>query len=112
MPRACRTLAASTKPLATSAPSFGQWSICFTFLPAKLPPNHHFELDTSPGFVLLLVLDDAGRELAAECSASVHRSATSGIGNRTSDFAVDSRRHTTALAVGRGMRKHRPVLKS
>jgi hypothetical protein len=27
--------------------------------------NHRFELDTSLGFVLLLVLDDAGRELAA-----------------------------------------------
>ena len=37
----------------------------FTFLPAQLPRNHRFELDTSLGFVLLLVVDDAGRELAA-----------------------------------------------
>ena len=37
----------------------------FTFLPAHLPHNHRFELDTSLGFVLLLVVDDAGRELAA-----------------------------------------------
>jgi hypothetical protein len=37
----------------------------FTFLPAHLLRNHRFELDTSLGFVLLLVVDGAGRELAA-----------------------------------------------
>ncbi len=33
----------------------------FTLLSAHLPRNHRFELDTSLGFVLRLVLDSAGR---------------------------------------------------
>ena len=37
----------------------------FTFLHAHLPRNHRFELDTSLGIVLLLVVDSDGRELAA-----------------------------------------------
>jgi hypothetical protein len=35
----------------------------FTFLPAELPRNHRFELDTSLGIVLLLVVGSDGREL-------------------------------------------------
>ncbi len=34
----------------------------FTFLPTQLPRNHRFELDTSLGIVLLLVLDGGGCE--------------------------------------------------
>ena len=37
----------------------------FTFLPAHLPRNHRFELDTRVDMVMLAVLDERGRELAA-----------------------------------------------
>jgi hypothetical protein len=41
----------------------------FTFLPAELPRNHRFELDTSLGFVLLLVVGSDGREQRAAVGA-------------------------------------------